>query len=183
MKNLTCDSKKGREYEAHEEKAILYIQEKRDVVITSTRSELNEESKILEQDILISKKDERGIFRLRAVGEFKNRNEFKRNSGIPLTLDKLKGDRPNDGYMISLRKLKSGQAMSVSLKVPFVVIVNLLNDKYILCWKLTNEKGQWVKKPESLKQETQKNIAGGNKLDDVVYLKLSETAFQLEKNY
>jgi hypothetical protein len=58
-----------------------------------------------------------------------------------------------------------------------------LNDKYILCWKLTNEKGQWVKKPESLKQETQKNIAGGNKLDDVVYLKLSETAFQLEKNY
>tara|TARA_B100000131_G_C17925837_1_gene536242 strand:+ start:53 stop:604 length:552 start_codon:yes stop_codon:yes gene_type:complete len=183
MKSLTCDSKKGREYESHEEKAILYIQEKRDVVITSTRSEGNEESKILEQDILISKKDERGIYRLRAVGEFKNRDEFKRDSGIPLTLERLKGDRPNDGYMISLRKLKSGQLMSESLKVPFVVIVNLLNDKYILCWKVTNNKGEWLKKPESLKQETQKNIKGGNKLDNVVYLKLKETAFQLEKNY
>tara|TARA_Y100000310_G_C20419425_1_gene685930 strand:- start:193 stop:741 length:549 start_codon:yes stop_codon:yes gene_type:complete len=180
---LTCDSKKGREYEAHEEKAILYIQEERDVVITSTRSENNEGSKILEQDILISKRDGKGVYRLKAVGEFKNRDEFARGSGVPLTLKKLEGDGPASGYMISLKKLESGRFMSKALKVPFVVIVNLLNDKYILCWKLTNSEGKWLKKPESFEQRTQKNIKGGSKLDNVVYLKLKETAFQLEKNY
>jgi hypothetical protein len=183
MRTLNCDTPRGREFEKHEKKAISFIQKERGIIITSTRSENNEESKTLEQDFFISKKDKEGFYKLAAVGEIKNRDEFIHGSGIPLTLEKLKGNGPRGGYMISLKKLESGRDLSKALRVPFVVIANLINDKYILCWKLTNSKGQWTNKPKSYKETTEKNCNGGTKQDDVVYLKLDDTLFQLEKNY
>lgn len=183
MKKLNCDTPRGREFEVHEKKLITFLQDKRNVIITSTRNENNEESKILEQDFFISKKDKEGFYRLTAVGEIKNRDEYIKNSQRPLTLELLKGGGENDGYMISLSKIESGRNLSEIMKVPFVVICNLINDKYVLGWKLTNSKGQWVRRPKSYEKTTEKNCNGGTKRDDVVFLKLSDTLFQLEKNY
>lgn len=181
--NLNCDTPRGREFEIHEKRLISFLQGEREIIITSTRDENNQESKILEQDILISKKDREGFYRLAAVGEIKNRDEYKRGSGEPLMLEKLKGNGPYSGYMISLAKLESGRKLSEIMKVPFVVICNLINDKYVLCWKITNNKGQWIKRPDSHKKTTEKNCNGGTKVDNVVYLKLRDALFQLEKNY
>lgn len=69
--------------------------------------------------------------------------------------------RSNGGYLITNDKLTHGSEASFVFEVPFFLIVNLLEERVILIWKVTDERGQFLFDFETRDTATQATCNGG----------------------
>ena len=132
-----------------EERKVQRILESRGYTVMRSSGEFNESDLILGREI---------DNRLTVVGfaEIKSR-EFAGKS--PMTLEYI---RQNNGYLISLSKLKHGQRISSFHKVPYFLLVNLMLTRQLLIFQITDSNGEFVYPFESNYTETKLNVNGGS---------------------
>lgn len=105
-------------------------------------------------DVLIAKPME-GQLTICGVAEIKSR---KMAGKVPLTVEYLES---NGGYLITHDKLKFGSSASFLFSVPYFLIVNLLLDKKILIWKVTDDQGLYLFDFETRETSTKMTCNGG----------------------
>lgn len=76
-------------------------------------------------------------------------------------------------YLITEKKLLDGAALSKQLHIPYAVVVRLLRDDTIVCWRVTDATGQPVLRWQTQRTETQRSCNGGTALRDNAYLPLT----------
>jgi desulfoferrodoxin (superoxide reductase-like protein) len=64
-------------------------------------------------------------------------------------------------YLISHKKLEAGQMMSRMMRVPFIVVVHLVQDDMIIAFEVTNKHGLWCFDYDVKDTVTPMNIDGG----------------------
>lgn len=76
----------------------------------------------------------------------------------------------NNGYLVTYAKLKYGALASSFYKVPFYLIVNLLLDKRILVWQVTDKAGDYTMDFKILDTKTQATCNGGSTIRRNAYM-------------
>lgn len=69
-------------------------------------------------------------------------------------------------WLITEEKIKKCKTLSILLQIPFYGFLYLLpksnpDEKILLCWKITNEKGKYLFDFEVRNEQTQRSINGG----------------------
>lgn len=86
------------------------------------------------------------------------------------------------GYLVTYEKIRYGSMASSFYKVPFFLIVNLLLDKRLLVWQLTDRMGNYTMDFPVEYTKTQKTCNGGEITRKNAYLPL-DTKFLTEIEY
>ena len=135
---------------------------------------INTPSKDHNSDILLAKEID-GLLTLYGIAEIKSR--------------RMAGDRVIDrayveknGYLVTYDKIKYGAQISSFYKVPFFLIVNLLLDKRVLVWQITNPNGSHTMDFKILETATQRTCNGGTIIRKNAYLPFN-TEYMTEIEY
>jgi hypothetical protein len=135
---------------------------------------VNTPSKDHNSDILLAKEID-GMLTLYGIAEIKSR--------------KMAGDRilnreyvAQNGYLVTNEKLRYGAVVSSFYKVPFFLIVNLLLDKRILVWQITDKAGNFTMDYKIIETKTQKTCNGGEIVRKNAFLPL-DTNYLTEIEY
>lgn len=144
---LDCETPLGKVFMAHQRTVQDYLTKMGYTIVSTPNKDSG-------SDILISKHIN-GDLTLCGVAEIKNR-EYA--GSVPLTYDYLLN---NGGYLVSYHKIESGSKTSSLLEVPFYLIVNLLLDKKMLIWKITNENGEFEFEFETKRTSSKATCNGG----------------------
>lgn len=75
-----------------------------------------------------------------------------------MSLDELKA---RGSYLISYNKLEHGRAVSRAFKVPFIILLYLVDSDNICSIQMTREDGEFITPFETKVTTTKKNIYGG----------------------
>jgi hypothetical protein len=155
---LDCDTEKGKVF-------IKYQRETQRIIEAIGYRIIEMPQKDSNSDIIISK-NIGGNETICGIGEIKCREKA---GNVMLTRNYLK----QGGYLITNEKLLHGQKISELLKTPFYIIVNLLSEKVILIWKITNEAGIFQFQYVTKESKTQSTCNGGIANRVNAYLPLS----------
>lgn len=143
---LDCDTPLGKVY-IDEQYKTQKLLEARGYTIVNTPS------KDHTSDIMLAKPID-GKLTLYGLAEIKSR----RNAG-EVIIDR--GYVKKNGYLVTFNKIKYGSMASAFYKVPFFLIVNLLNDNVILIWQITDHVGNYTIDFKTIDTKTQKTCNGG----------------------
>jgi hypothetical protein len=116
-------------------------------------------------DVILSKVID-GRLTMTGLAEIKSR---KTAGSIPLTRKYLS---ENGGYLITAEKLKFGALASSMYKVPFYVIVSLMEENVILVWQITTSLGDYTEKFETKQTPTRATVNGGTAFRTNAFLKM-----------
>lgn len=158
---LDCHTKKGKKYIEHENWTARWIELKSKgktelISLSSLHPEYDRYSSVADR-FAISESGAK-----QALIEIKARN---------MTLDTFTKSF-NSEYMISVRKINECKKIAVKYKIPFFVFVNMIQDKYILKFKVLNRDGSFsIGHRIEKSKRTQSTCNGNSKLDDVYMLK------------
>lgn len=157
---LDCETPLGIQFieEQHNTQRIL---EKKGYVF------MNMATKDAGADVIIAKKID-GVLTACGVAEIKSR---KSAAGKPLTRQYL---RNNGGYLVTNDKLTFGASASNLFSVPYFLIVNLLFEKCILIWKVTNDQGLFEFDYEVKETSTRMTCNGGEIVRPNAYLPIDK---------
>lgn len=144
---LDCQTPNGKKFISHQLRTQRLLEKK-------GYKFFNMSTESAKSDVLIAK-DVDGMMTLCGVAEIKSREMA---GSVPLTVDYL---RTNGGYLITSDKLSYGADASNLFTVPFYLIVNLLIDKKILIWKITDDQGLYLFDFETKNTSTQMTCNGG----------------------
>lgn len=118
-------------------------------------------------DVILCEQTEKYL-KMYAVAEIKSREKA---GDQDLTLEYL---QKGGGYLISHSKIEHGKKLSELHRVPFLVVVSLMKDDYILIWQLTNGDGDYViKNLEMRSSVTRATCNGGMATRINAYLPMS----------
>lgn len=117
-------------------------------------------------DVIISKKIN-GRLTCCGVAEIKNRISAGNQQ---ITVEYVR----NGGYLITEDKLSNGSDISFMLSVPYFLIVNIVPDKKILIWKITDESGLFLFDFETKNTKTQMTCNGGTIVRKNSYLPIDK---------
>jgi hypothetical protein len=116
-------------------------------------------------DVILSKVID-GRLTMTGLAEIKSR---KTAGEKPLTRKYLS---ENGGYLITAEKLKFGALASSMYKVPFYVIVSLMEENVILVWQITTSTGDYTEKFETKQTPTRATVNGGTAFRTNAFLKM-----------
>lgn len=155
---LDCDTPLGQVYMNEQYKTQILLEDRGYTII-------NTPGKDHTSDILLAKEIDSKLT-LYGLAEIKSR--------------KMAGDQIIDrayveknGYLVTNEKLRYGAVASSFYKVPFFLIVNLLLDKRVLVWQITNHVGEFTMEYKILETKTQKTCNGGDIIRRNAYLPLN----------
>lgn len=143
---LDCDTPLGKVYINEQYKT-------QQLLVARGYTVINTPSKDHASDVLLAKEID-GRLTLYGLAEIKSR----RNAGDAVI------DREyvkKNGYLVTYDKIKYGAVASSFYKVPFFLIVNLLNDNVVLIWQLTDHVGNPTINYKTIDTKTQKTCNGG----------------------
>jgi hypothetical protein len=132
---------------------------------------MNMSSKDSHADVIIAKNID-GVLTVCGVAEIKSR---KMAGDKPLTREYLKAG----GYLITREKLDYGSQCAFLFGVPYYLIVNLLSEKVILIWKVTNDQGLFEFDFDTRETSTKMTCNGGEIVRKNAYLPVDK-AFCIE---
>ncbi len=95
-----------------------------------------------------------------------------------LTLDELEDFGT---WMITHEKILKCQTVSRLLCIPFYGLLYLVDDNLIMYWKITDDQGRFLFEFKNEIRPTQYCVNGGEKLDDVALIPVSEGKFLQKK--
>jgi hypothetical protein len=144
---LDCQTELG-EFFMQEQYRVQGVLEARGYTVINTSGLENN------SDVILAKPVD-GRLTIVGLAEIKCR---KSAGGVPLTREYLSS---NGGYLITHQKLKYGGFASSLYRVPFFVIVSLMEENVIMVWQITDSKGNFVEKYEIKKTVTRKTVNGG----------------------
>lgn len=144
---LDCDTPLGRKYIEEQQNTEKILSLYGYTFISMPRKDST-------SDTLIAV-DIDGVLTLRGIAEIKSR---RMAGSSVLTTDYIKS---NGGYLITNEKLVYGRDVSEKMRVPFYIIVNLLEQKRILIWQVTSSEGDYEFSFDTKSTETRATCNGG----------------------
>lgn len=126
---------------------------------------INTSGKANNADVILAKEID-GRLTITGLAEIKSR---KTAGEKPLTKQYL---QENGGYLITAEKLKFGALASSMYKVPFYVIVSLMEENVILVWQITTSTGDYTEKFETKQTPTRATVNGGSAFRTNAFLKM-----------
>jgi hypothetical protein len=142
---LDCETERGKTFISHQRRTQDIIESKGYKIVEMAQKDSH-------SDVIIAHLVN-GYYKVCGVGEIKCREMA---GSVPLTREYLK-----KGYLITYEKLVNGAKVSESLRTPFYIIVNLLSERVILIWRVTDDRGEFVFEFDTRESRTQKTCNGG----------------------
>jgi hypothetical protein len=142
---LDCETERGKTFISHQRDTQGIIESKGYKIIEMAQKDSH-------SDVIIAHLVN-GYYTICGIGEIKCREMA---GSVPLTRDYLKR-----GYLITYEKLLHGAKLSETLRTPFYIIVNLLLERVILIWRITNDKGEFEFEFTTKESRTQSTCNGG----------------------
>lgn len=152
---LDCETPLGKEFIYHQHKTQELLEARGYTVINTPSKDHN-------SDIMLAKWID-GHLTLYGIAEIKSR----RMAGDKV-IDRAYVEK--NGYLVTYDKIKYGAQISSFYKVPFFLIVNLLLDKRVLVWQITNPNGSHTMDFKVIESQTQKTCNGGSIVRKNAYL-------------
>lgn len=144
---LDCETPLGRVFINEQYNVQKRLQERGYLVVNSSGKDNH-------ADVFLCKPVD-GWMTLIGIAEIKCR---KSAGGIPITRQYL---IRNGGYLISYSKVEYGMKVSQMHKIPFFVIVSLIEEGVILVWQITDKEGNLVENIPHKITTTRKTVNGG----------------------
>ena len=162
---LDCDTALGKTFIKNENKVADILSSKYGYILAKYSD--TESGKSVSNDRLILK-EVNGSPILKGIAEIKSR---KTAGGKRFDYDYL---QKAGTYLISNHKIVDGQKLSALLKVPYLVIVDLMQDSWILSWKITDSNGEFLFDFQVEQTKTQDNCNGGVAFRHNAFLPIGE---------
>lgn len=113
-------------------------------------------------DVILAK-EIKGSLTAVYIAEIKSRQSA---AGKPITIDYIK----RNGYLISNSKIIYGAEMSKCFKVPFLVIVSVMNEDKLMVWRITDDNGELVETVDVRRTRTSATVNGGDAVRENAFL-------------
>ena len=162
---LDCDTALGKTFIRNENKVANILSEKYGYTLAKYSDSQSGKSVSNDRLILI---EINGTPILQGIAEIKSRRTA---GGKKFDYDYLKDAGT---YLISHHKIVDGQKLSSLLKVPYLVIVDLMEDSWILSWKITDSTGKFIFDFQVEQTKTQDTCNGGVAFRHNAFLPLSK---------